>query len=62
MQGLQEGQLREARTLLRGLLDDRFGPLAEALVQRIEAATDITRLKAAVRQVSHLGQLDDLQL
>ena len=61
-EGLAEGQLREARTLLRDLLTDRFAPLPEALSQRIEAATDLLRLRAAARQVLRLGRLDDLDL
>ena len=61
-EGEAKGQLREARALLRDLLEDRFGPLPEALAQRIEAANDITRLRAAARQVSRLGQLNDLSL
>jgi hypothetical protein len=50
-----------SRTILRELLEDRFGALPEALTQRIEATTDPEQLLAAARQVSHLGQLDDLQ-
>ena len=60
-EGLAEGQLREARTLLRDLLEDRFAPLPEAVLQLIEATTDLTRLRGR-RQVSRLGQLDDLHL
>ena len=61
-EGLREGQLREARALLRDLLEERFGLLAEALTQRVEAATDLTRLRAAARQVMHLHKIEDLQL
>ncbi len=61
-EGEAKGQMREARRLLRNLLEDRFGPLPEVLAQRIEATADLERLRAAVRQVSHLSQLDDLQL
>lgn len=62
LEWMAEGQTREARTLLRDLLEDRFGPLPEAVLRQIEAATDLTRLRAAARQVSHIGQLDDLNL
>jgi hypothetical protein len=32
-----EGRLRNARELLRAMLNDRFGTVPEALLQRIEA-------------------------
>ncbi len=61
-EGEAKGQLREARVLLRVLLEDRFGPLPEDLIKRIDAMADPERLRAAVRQVSHLGRLEDLML
>ena len=61
-EGLREGRLQTARTVLRDLLADRFGALPEAVLQRIEAATDPERLHAAVLQVRRLRQIDDLQL
>jgi hypothetical protein len=56
------GKMTMCRANLRDLLQDRFGPLPEALRQRIEAATDLERLQAAVRQVHCLQSLDQLQL
>ena len=60
--GEARGALRASRKLLRGLLEDRFGALPEAVSQRIEATTDLDRLEAAVLQVSRLQSLADLQL
>ena len=50
--GLREGLLRASRTrtLLRDLLEDRFGPLPEALVQQIEATTDPDVLRGHPRR------------
>jgi hypothetical protein len=62
LEWMAEGQLQASRMSLRDLLEDRFGPLPEALALRIAAATNPERLRAAVRQAPHLGQLDDLQL
>jgi hypothetical protein len=36
--------------------------LPEALRQRIDATTDIDRLKTAARQVLHIAKIEDLQL
>jgi hypothetical protein len=47
---------------LRVLLEDRFGSVPKELVQRIEATDDLARLQAAIRQVSRLEKLEDLQL
>jgi hypothetical protein len=60
--GKSKGALENCRAILRDLLEDRFGPLPEALRQRIEAATDLERLRAVVRQVHSLQSLDQLQL
>jgi hypothetical protein len=61
-EGRAEGELQASRRLLRILLEDGFGSLPEAVVQRIEATTDLQRLQAAVRQVRRLRRLEDLQL
>jgi predicted transposase YdaD len=61
-EGLREGQLQASRTVLRGLLEDRFGPLPEALAQRIDAMNDMEALLHAARQVPRLNTLDDLTL
>jgi flagellar biosynthesis/type III secretory pathway protein FliH len=60
-QGVAQGQLLNARTLLRTFLEDRFGPLPEALQERIATANDLERLQGACRQVLHLASLADLQ-
>jgi hypothetical protein len=61
-EGLTEGQLKEARTLLRQLLEGRFGALPEALVQQINATTELARLHNAVLQILRIGKLEDLTL
>lgn len=65
-QGKAEGEalgaLQAHRTLLRNLLEDRFGPLPADLLQRIEAMTDLERLGAAIREVYRVQALTDLQL
>ena len=55
-------QQQEARTVLRELLEDRFGTLPEAVLQKVATCADQDRLRAAVRQVSRLAKLEDLQL
>ena len=60
--GRVEGQLLNARTLLRELLEDRFAPLPEELIERINASTDLERLQAAFRQALRLKNIADLQL
>jgi hypothetical protein len=62
LEWMTEGELRGWRTVLRQLLEDRFGALPEALTARIEAAADLERLRAAVLQASRLDKIDDLQL
>jgi hypothetical protein len=59
---LSRGQLVTRREDLRLLLEERFGPLPEALIQRIEAMDDLERLRAALRQVVHLNSLSELEL
>ena len=60
--GLVKGQLLNARTLLRELLEDRFAPLPEELIERINASTDLERLQAAFRQALRLKNLAELRL
>ena len=45
-----------------GRLEERFGSLPEGVVQRIEAATDLERLRSAMRQVVHMADLSELDL
>jgi hypothetical protein len=59
---IEEGQLLDARTLLRLLLEDRFGALPESLVERINVTADLERLRNASRQVYRIGKLDELPL
>jgi hypothetical protein len=60
--GRAEGALQTRRDDLQTLLEDKFGPLSPAMIQQIEAVNDLDRLKAAIRQVSQIENLTDLQL
>jgi hypothetical protein len=62
LEWMTEGKLQMARSVLRELLEGRFGELPEVLTARIEEATDLERLRAAVLQASRLDKIDDLQL
>ena len=57
-----EGRLDEAREMLQGLLEEKFGALPEAVRQRIQATTDLARLHAAARGVFHLRTLEEFKL
>jgi hypothetical protein len=61
-QGEAKGKILAKRETLRDLLEERFGPLPEAVAQRVEAITDFDRLRALLRQVVHIQALDELQL
>jgi hypothetical protein len=61
-EGEKTGELRAERRVLRAMLEDRFGALPEALVQRIEATEDLQQLEACCRQVVRIQSLDELQL
>jgi hypothetical protein len=61
-EGRMEGALATARDDLYGLLMERFGRVPKIWEQRIQAATDLDRLKAAMRQVLHIQKLNELQL
>jgi hypothetical protein len=54
--------LQTYRGVLRLLLEHRFGPLSEALRQRIDNIEDRERLDQAFRQALRLQRLEDLQL
>ena len=62
LKGKQEGELKALRQTLRRLLADRFGNVPDALLQRIDSATDVERLMTAAVQVSHVAAPEDLQL
>jgi hypothetical protein len=60
--GEARGQLQEACTTLRMLLEDRFGALPAPLIAQIEAVAELERLRGAIRQSSQLAALSDLHL
>lgn len=60
--GRAEGVLQASRTLLRGLLEERFGALPADLIQQIATLTDVGRLQAAARRMVHVQKLEDFSL
>jgi hypothetical protein len=60
--GEVRGELRAYRNVLRDSLARRFDPLPEAVLQRIEAATDAARLRAAIDRADTIKSLDELDL
>jgi hypothetical protein len=61
-EGQALGELRADRKTLRRQLEQRFGPLPAALVERIEACNDLDRLEASLAQVLTIQSLDELPL
>jgi hypothetical protein len=61
-QGFDKGRLLTSKSILRQLLEERFGTVPESLLQQIEQATDPARLQAATLQVRHLQTPDELRL
>jgi hypothetical protein len=59
---LEEVRLETRRDDLLAMLEDRFGPLPEEVVRRVQAATDLAKLKVALRAVPSLESLDKLPL
>jgi hypothetical protein len=57
-----EGVLRSRQEDVRVILQRRFGPLPEALIQRIEKTEDHERLKACILQAMTMNSLEELQL
>mgnify|MGYP007135524777 CR=1 FL=1 len=47
---LAQGQLCEARSVLRTVLDKRFGPLPEGVAQRIQTIEELERLRQLFSQ------------
>jgi len=56
------GAVKARRADVRRLLEIRFGPLPEALLQRLQALSDMNRLEALFDQAVSLVSLQDLQL
>ena len=57
------GRLSAYRENLRLLLEERFGPLQEQLLQKIEAIEDLERLRSLFNQalsITSLAELGDL--
>jgi hypothetical protein len=61
-EGRLEGKLEACRDMLQDLLEHRFGPLTDDLIQRIQGLKDLERLKACLLQMVHIQSLDELQL
>jgi hypothetical protein len=61
-EGKAEGRLDDAREMLQGLLEEKFGSVPDAVRQRIQAATDLARLHAAARAVLHQVRLEEFDL
>jgi hypothetical protein len=61
-EGRLEGQVEQARAILRDLLEQRFDSLSPALLQRIGACDDLGRLNAAIRSVYRLASAEDVQI
>jgi hypothetical protein len=59
--GARQGELKTYRKVLRKALEKRFGPLPEAVSQRIEAA-DLPALEAAYDREDTIQSLDELAL
>lgn len=60
--GEARGHVREYRGNLRMLLEERFGPVPEALAQQIEALEDLERLRALFRRALQINSLSELRL
>ncbi len=61
-QGEARGELKAARRLLRGLLEQKFGPLPEPVLQRIHASQDVEQLLTAALAIRTMDSLDKLTL
>jgi hypothetical protein len=57
-----EGALAICRQNLRLLLEERFGPLPEHVMRKIESIDDLERLQAGLRQVLRVNALTELEL
>jgi hypothetical protein len=61
-EGRIAGNLETGRRVLRQLLTDRFGTVPEAMLQRIDASSDVDRLTNAALQVWRIARPEDLSL
>ena len=59
---LEQGALRNARKMLRVLLEDRFQQVPPELVQRIEAEENLERLAECFRQVLTINSPKEIPL
>lgn len=61
-EGRQEGQLEERRQSILAILSERFETVPPEVAARVNAATDLDRLAAAVRQAVRVADPNELQL
>jgi hypothetical protein len=61
-QGRAEGELKNARDILRRLLLRKFQQLPDAVLQRIEACVDVERLKTALEHILDWKSVDEFDL
>ena len=60
--GIDRGRIEQARRTLNNLLVKRFGAVSPAIIQRIDATTDLTILEQATQVVFDVASLDALPL
>jgi predicted transposase YdaD len=60
--GRAEGEARGLRESVQLLLEEKFGPLPEALAAQISAMEEPERLRQALRRVAHANSLEELSL
>jgi hypothetical protein len=59
---IEQGELKTARRFLRDLLEEKFGPLPEAILQQIQASQDVEKLRTAVLAIRKMESLDQFSL
>jgi hypothetical protein len=59
---MEQDGVREARRMLRRFLEQSFGELPEAILQRIEACNEVQKLEEATLKAPRLQKLEDLRL
>jgi hypothetical protein len=62
IEGRVEGQLQAHREDLVALLEKRFGPLPQELLNRIQGVSEVARLKEALQKVLDITSPDELGL